>query len=1580
MAIVLNGSLSDWTAADRLEKSGTTVANHEVFGRFEDGKFYFALNSAAPVGHNTTLWLNTDRNSQTGEQVFGAATGADFRIEFDADGTPMLINAILGGATLPLTFARSEDGRILEFELDPAQIGNAGAVTFALDINDGPHLPESYFVGGYTVVDPAANPLDGSLDEWTRSDRIDTPLTARQGYEVFGAAADGIFQLALKAPGPIGNGTTFWLNTDNNTATGTPIFDIAGVGGAEYRIEVDAGGIARLYTGSGTTPLATLNSMLGSDETTLELSVPKALVGNTSRLDIFIDVNNNNDGFIPGSYFGPGLTLVDDPGAQVPETGERKIAIVYSATTAAQFFSPMAYSQLFMSAQNQAMAAGIPFDVIDEDDLTDLAKLSQYDALVFPSFRNVPANHAAIQETLTRLVYDYDVSLITAGDFMTNDATGAALPDAYARMHLLLGLERVGGSNGNVEVKVVAGPDGHPVTEGYAPGATIHNYASIGTSYFGAVNEAYTPTTTIASQVVDSATHDAVVGTVTGGKNVHFATESLLGDSNLLGKALDWVTSTGSGPTVSLHMSRNSSIVASRNDMDQSQESYDVDGEGNGGIGIYDVLLPILQSWKEQYNFVGSYYVNVGANPPDQETNWLISKFYYDQLLAMGNEIGSHSYTHPSDTNFLAGVIDTQEELDAFAALYAQPGNVDGDPAIAAQLASMTLAEYQAALGRGIAAADPAALDALDKAVLTTTFQFQFEKARQVLEEELGINIGGAAVPGMPESLATAREIIQYYEYLSGGASLVGAGYPSAFGYLSADENNKIYLAPNVSFDFTLMGWQNLTVEQAIAAWTAEWNKLNENSDLPVVVWPWHDYGPTEWVIDPPLPSEYREEMFTHFIQMAHGSGAEFVTLADLAARMQAFEKSDFSFSVAGNTITAMATPTSGQVGTFALNLDDLGGQTIRSVANWYAYDEDSVFLDADGGEFQIELGTTTEDVTHITSLDQRMKLVSLYGDGTNLTFTAEGEGIVKVALKDYQGTPFAVTGATLVSQVGDVLTLKLPTLGTHNVGVALVDAAPTGILVSDQITLLENTSSRTKVATIAVSDPDLDPRLRDNAVTVSDDRFVFDETDGGLYLQSGKSVDFEAQSFIDLLLSTGSGASAITKAVQLSVTDVNEAPTSIVVSNQIALAENTTIRTKVADLSVLDPDTSAAFRNNAVAVNDSRFEIADDALYLKAGQTVDFETSSAVELVLSTGSGDDTISKSVRLAIGDVPEDAVSLVLRSFTPSAEGWNSNDRYPRHLADVNGDGSADIVGFGDSGVYVAVANGQGGFNSPSMVLEGFAPAIDGWVSNDRFPRHLADVNGDGSADIVGFGDSGVYVAVANGQGGFNSPSMVLEGFATITDGWVSNDRFPRHLADVNGDGSADIVGFGDSGVFVAVANGQGGFNSPSMVLEGFAPAIDGWVSNDRFPRHLADVNGDGSADIVGFGDSGVYVAVANGQGGFNSPSMVLESFAPAIDGWVSNDRFPRHLADVNGDGSADIVGFGNSGVYVAVANGQGGFNSPTMVLEGFATTTDGWVSNDRFPRHLADVNGDGSADIVGFGDSGVYVAASNDWFA
>jgi hypothetical protein len=61
--------------------------------------------------------------------------------------------------------------------------------------------------------------------------------------------------------------------------------------------------------------------------------------------------------------------------------------------------------------------------------------------------------------------------------------------------------------------------------------------------------------------------------------------------------------------------------------------------------------------------------------------------------------------------------------------------------------------------------------------------------------------------------------------------------------------------------------------------------------------------------------------------------------------------------------------------------------------------------------------------------------------------------------------------------------------------------------------------------------------------------------------------------------------------------------------------------------------------------------------------------------------------------------------------------------------------------------------------------------------------------------------------------------------------------------------------------------------------------------------------------------GVCVSLATGGGHFAAPTFELAAFGASAGagGWTSQDLYPRTLADVNGDGTADIVGFASNGV-------------------------------------------------------------------
>jgi hypothetical protein len=106
-----------------------------------------------------------------------------------------------------------------------------------------------------------------------------------------------------------------------------------------------------------------------------------------------------------------------------------------------------------------------------------------------------------------------------------------------------------------------------------------------------------------------------------------------------------------------------------------------------------------------------------------------------------------------------------------------------------------------------------------------------------------------------------------------------------------------------------------------------------------------------------------------------------------------------------------------------------------------------------------------------------------------------------------------------------------------------------------------------------------------------------------------------------------------------------------------------------------------------------------------------------------------------------------------------------------------------------------------------------------------------------------------------------------------------------------------------------------------------------------------------ADIIGFSSVGVYESLATAGGHFATPTSELAAFGTMAGGWSSDNTYPRALADVNGDGSADIVGFGQAGVYVSLNTGSGHFAMPTFELAAFGANAGGWTSQDLYPRTL-----------------------------
>jgi hypothetical protein len=1103
--IAIDGNLADWTTNDRLDAmaNGTAQSGYELYGKYSANNYLFAIKSTQAIGSGTTVWLNTDREVATGYQIFGFAGGAEYNINFAADGQADLYSGADGQNYIAaVDYSISADGLSAEIAVPVSLLGATvpTAIDVLADVNNNIFLPGDYsnpakltvFQAGKTT--PTFIPkntygninLDGSLADWSSVNRLDTSASQQvASYSVFGKNTANGYVLAINSTQEaIGANTTIWLNTDQNQATGYQVF--GSTVGAEYNINIAADGTPYLYSGSaGQTPIGQLDFARSSDGKTLEVAIPNNSIPTISGgIDLAIDVNDRV--FLPGDYASSKLRIgsTDLP---TRTNSTKRIAIVYSETSANNYFNKKAYSQLFTTAQSQAISAGVPFDLLTESDLKDLSKVINYDALIIPSFTNVKsADLSAIETALTQAVTKYGVGIVTSGDFMTNDETGAVLAgDPYSRMKSILGVQRTAG--GGVQTAVVTAKDvNNDILSGYTSGEQLVNYDK-GTA-FAAYSPIDTASTILAEQTVNGANYNAIIATKTGGQNVHFANQAIFADSNIVAQAIDAIVYPET-VTVSLDITRNTSLFLSRNDVDKSKYSAEAPT-------VEAKLTDILTGWKTNYSFVGTDFINIGNDPSKGEaTDWTVMTPIYQSWLALGEEIATHSNTHPFD-----------------------PSNLTA-----------------------------------------TEVEFEFNQSKNIIAQQLGTTITGAATPGNPDSLTLDRQLDSYFQYYTG----VGTAYNTAAGWLEPT-STAVYFAPNISFDYNAIGFLKLTSDQTAALWTQEYNQLTSHTHKPIVEFAWHDYGATG--TDP----AYNPAIYENFIATAAADGTEFVTFNDAQNRLRTFQKSTVTVNQAGDVITAQVTPDTSTTGCGTFSLDVQSSKQIQNVGNYYAFDNNSVFLTKTGGNFTINLGTATDNVTHISALAQRAELLSVTGDGQNLDYTFTGAGTISIDLNSSSSQGIVATGADSYTLVGDRLEMIFAQSGTHSATVTV--GSPQGTNGND---LLIGSSANSTLVGVDPTSPTAGTGEIDTLIHAgSGDRFILGDANQ-VYYDDGNSSNSGLTDYA-IIVGFATSSDAIQLKGQASDYTISTAPTGVatgtaIYHNRLGAPELIAIVQNTAGLSLTD-------------------------------------------------------------------------------------------------------------------------------------------------------------------------------------------------------------------------------------------------------------------------------------------------------------------------------------------------------------------------------------------------------------------------
>ncbi|HHH36692.1 MAG TPA: hypothetical protein ENK48_07675 [Gammaproteobacteria bacterium] len=256
-------------------------------------------------------------------------------------------------------------------------------------------------------------------------------------------------------------------------------------------------------------------------------------------------------------------------------------------------------------------------------------------------------------------------------------------------------------------------------------------------------------------------------------------------------------------------------------------------------------------------------------------------------------------------------------------------------------------------------------------------------------------------------------------------------------------------------------------------------------------------------------------------------------------------------------------------------------------------------------------------------------------------------------------------------------------------------------------------------------------------------------------------------------------------------------------------------------------------------------------------------------------------------------------------------------------DFNGDGNTDLFALYPSRNAAAVLMGDGAL--------GFGGAAQYAVGSSPMALAAVTLNADTLPDLVVTRGSGsrLGVLLADGTGGLDAAPLL----ATAS---LSNHRTVA-IGDVDGDAIPDLVTGNGT---LLLGDGTGGFTSGPTVLNSLGNPI---FSNSMV---LADLTGDGAADLAFVSGSRIEIRPGDGIGGFDPAGATLISVGSGPDS--------IRVANLNGDAALDLVvaNLGSDDVSVLLGDGVGGFTVTAFpVGDGPETVT------------VADVNRDGIPDLV-----------------
>ncbi|MFN7714408.1 MAG: LamG-like jellyroll fold domain-containing protein, partial [Pseudanabaenaceae cyanobacterium] len=303
---------------------------------------------------------------------------------------------------------------------------------------------------------------------------------------------------------------------------------------------------------------------------------------------------------------------------------------------------------------------------------------------------------------------------------------------------------------------------------------------------------------------------------------------------------------------------------------------------------------------------------------------------------------------------------------------------------------------------------------------------------------------------------------------------------------------------------------------------------------------------------------------------------------------------------------------------------------------------------------------------------------------------------------------------------------------------------------------------------TVTATDPDAGTTFTYSISGTDASLFNINSTTGAVTFKTSPNfenpTDNGANNVYDINVIASDGFLTDTKAITITVNDINEVPTDLTLSAN-TITENTVIGLgfKIGDITITDPDVTG--NNNVLSLTGTdaaSFELRNNTELYFIGASPDFETKSGYSINLKSTDGALTYSKAFTVNVNDVNEVPTDF---SFAPR----NINEHtLPTQIAGLFSGRDPDIgdvlsysfvagTGDTDNGLFLITSNPNGNINPPPIAWYSF----EGNTSDTNGTKNSTAANG---VTYTG-GRFGNKAAVLDGNSSYiDIPQSVLDNFS------------------------------------------------------------------------------------------------------------------------------------------------------------------------------------------------------------------------